>query len=91
MKTLFVICFLFCTSLTFAQQRKLKTPQPNMMQLMTVEIRLNPVDTIFNNFSFDYLPVKGYPYFTADPKKPFYTISQRDSVVSVIDGMFFVE
>ena len=91
MKKFLFILLLLSPVLVFAQQRKLKSPQPNLAQLMMVEIRLNPADTIFNHFSFDYLPVKGYPYFTADPKKPFYTIAQRDSIVRKIDELFFEE
>ena len=60
-----------------------------MIELTRFEIRLNPNDTIFNNVNFDYLPVKGFPFFTADPRKDFYTIEQRDSVMKKIDEMFF--
>jgi hypothetical protein len=75
--------------ISHSQQRKLKARQPNMIELTLFEIRLNPNDTIFNNVCFDYLPVKGFPFFTADPRKDLYTIEQRDSVMRKIDDMFF--
>ncbi len=72
-----------------AQERKLKTIQPSMMELMMFEVKLNPSDTIFNNVNFDHLPVKGYPFFTAVPGKAFYTIEQRDSILQKIDDLFY--
>ena len=72
-----------------AQERVLKDPQPNMMQLMQFEIKLNPNDTIFNNVDFSYLPVKGFPFYTASYKQPLYTIEQRDSITARIDDLFF--
>ena len=73
----------------FAQERKLKERQPNVIELTMFDIRLHPNDTMFNNVKFDHLPVKGFPFFTADPRKEFYTIEQRDSVMKRIDDMFF--
>ncbi len=72
-----------------AQERKLKAMQPNMMELMMFEVKLNPSDTIFNNVNFDHLPVKGFPFFTAVPGKEFYTIEQRDSIIKKIDDLFY--
>jgi hypothetical protein len=72
-----------------AQERKLKERQPNVIELTMFDIRLHPNDTMFNNVKFDHLPVKGFPFFTADPRKDFYTVEQRDSVMRRIDEMFF--
>ena len=89
MKLLFLLGILFVPSILFAQERKLKSRQPGVIELTHFEIRLHPNDTIFNNVSFDHLPVKGFPFFTADPRKDFYTVEQRDSVLRRVDEMFF--
>ena len=75
--------------LVSAQERVLKDPQPNLMQLTHFVIKLNPNDTIFNNVDFSHLPVKGFPFYTATYKQPHYTIEQRDSIIAKIDDMFF--
>jgi hypothetical protein len=41
------------------------------------------------NIDFSHLPVKGFPFYTASYKQPFYTIEQRDSVLKRIDELFF--
>lgn len=74
-----------------AQERKLKARQPGVIELTMFEIRLHPNDTMFNQVSFDHLPVRGFPFFTADPRKEFYTVEQRDSVLFIIDALFFEE
>ena len=83
------IAFLLPALFANAQERKLKTIQPNMMELMMFEVKLNPSDTIFNNVNFDYLPVKGFPFFTAVLGKEFYTLEQRDSIIKKIDDLFY--
>jgi hypothetical protein len=79
------------SSTTFAQDRKLKENQTSLAQLMLFEIKLNPNDTMFNSVDFSYLPLKGFPYFLADPNQSFYTVAQRDSIIRKVDGMFFEE
>ena len=92
MKYLIIILFCaFITTLTFAQERTLKENQPSLAQLMLFEIKLNPHDTMFRSVDFSYLPLKGFPYFFADPNQSFYTVAQRDSIIRKVDGMFFEE
>lgn len=75
--------------ISHSQDRKLKPRQPSIIELTMYEIRLHPNDTMFNQVSFDHLPVRGFPFYTADPGKEFYTVEQRDSVIRRIDDMFF--
>jgi hypothetical protein len=89
MRTFILLCFLGLPLSLYAQQRELKAIQPSLAELMMFEIRLNPADTIFSYYDFSYLPVKGFPLFTADPSMPFYTVAQRDSIVRKLDGLFF--
>jgi len=89
MKLYFLLGILFAPGILLAQERKLKARQPGVIELTHFEIRLHPNDTMFNSVSFDHLPVKGFPFFTADPRKDFYTVEQRDSVLRRIDDMFF--
>jgi hypothetical protein len=89
MKYIFVLGLFLITSSAFSQERVLKNPHPSMMELMHFEIKLNPNDTIFNSVDFSYLPVKGFPFYTASYKQPYYTMEQRDSILKVIDDMFF--
>ena len=56
---------------------------------MMFQVQLNPSDTIFNSVDFDYLPVKGFPLFTANPFVKHYTIQERDSILRRIDELFF--
>jgi hypothetical protein len=84
--TIILCCVL---GLVSAQERVLKDPQPNLMQLTHFVIKLNPNDTIFNSVDFSHLPVKGFPFYTATYKQPFYTVEQRDSILMKIDEMFF--
>jgi len=84
-----LMLFIVFPFVSYSQERKLKERQPNVIELTMFEIRLHPNDTMFNNVSFDHLPVKGFPFFTADPRKDFYTIEQRDSVLRLIENMFF--
>jgi hypothetical protein len=88
-KTICIVIFVLISVAIFAQERKLKYPQPGVALLMHFQIRLNPNDTIFNNVDFSYLPVKNFPFFTADPKIPMLTIHQRDSVIRRVDALFF--
>ena len=88
-RVIFTISLMLLALFVNAQERKLKAIQPNMMELMMFEVKLNPSDTIFNNVNFDYLPVKGFPFFTAVPSKSFYTIEQRDSILKKIDELFY--
>jgi hypothetical protein len=89
MNKLLLLSILLFPGTLIAQERKLKARQPNVIELTHFDIRLHPNDTMFNNVKFDHLPVKGFPFFTADPRKDFYTIEQRDSVLRRIDEMFF--
>lgn len=89
MRILFVIGLLLLTSAAFAQERVLKDPQPSMFELTQFQIKLNPNDTMFNNVDFSHLPVKGFPFYTATYKQPYYTVEQRDSIISRIDKLFF--
>ena len=82
-----ILCCVICV--VSAQERVLKNPQPNLMQLTQFVIKLNPNDTIFNNVDFSHLPVKGFPFYTATYKQSYYTIEQRDSIIAKIDDMFF--
>jgi hypothetical protein len=91
MKQIILIVLIAFPIFGFTQTRKLKNPQPGVAQLMHFQIRLNPNDTIFDNVDFSYLPVKGFPFFTADYKVPFYSITQRDSIVKKVDLLFFEE
>ena len=91
MRKLIVLLLLMLPLFAYSQNRKLKERQPTMIELMQVEIRLHPDDTMFNNVKFDHLPVKGFPFFTADARKDFYTKEQRDSVLRKIDALFFEE
>lgn len=77
--------------ISHSQERKLKPRQPSVIELTMFEIRLHPNDTMFNQVSFDHLPVKGFPFFTADPRRDFYAVEQRDSVMRKIDDLFFEE
>jgi hypothetical protein len=85
-----LICYLLSGS-GYAQDRVLKTKQPTKSQLVLFIIPLNPNDTIFNSVDFSYLPVKGFPYFTTDDDRPFYTITQRDSIIRKVDELFYEE
>jgi hypothetical protein len=89
MRKIILLALLFIPLISFSQPRMLKKQQPSAVQLMMFEIRLNPNDTVFNSVDFSYLPVKGYPFFTADPRKEFYTIQQRDSILRKLDELFF--
>lgn len=88
--TLITIFSLFAIN-SFAQERVLKKQQPSMMQLMLFEIKLNPKDTSFASVDFSHLPIKGYPFFTADYSQEFYNAAQRDSIIRKVDAMFFEE
>jgi len=79
----------FLPLMALSQDRNLKERQPNVIELTQFEIRLHPNDTMFNSISFEHLPVKGFPFFTADSRKDFYTVEERDSVLRRIDDMFF--
>jgi hypothetical protein len=89
MKYKLLIVFSLIAGSVSAQERVLKDPQPNIMQLTHFVIKLNPNDTIFNSVDFSHLPVKGFPFYTASYKQPLYTVEQRDSILRKIDGMFF--
>jgi hypothetical protein len=89
MKYILLMTFSLIVGSTSAQERVLKNPQPNLMQLTHFVIKLNPNDTIFNSVDFSHLPVKGFPFYTASYKLPFYTVEQRDSILKKIDELFF--
>lgn len=92
MKYLFLSLFLCsCMSQLHAQDRVLKNPQPGLIELTQFQIKIQPGDTMFNNVDFSYLPVKGFPLFTASPNQPFYTVEQRDSIIRLVDSFFFEE
>jgi len=92
MKYLFLSLLLCCCmSELLAQDRVLKNPQPGLIELTQFQILIQPGDTMFNNVDFSYLPIKGFPIYTASPNQPFYTIEQRDSIIKIIDAFFFEE
>jgi hypothetical protein len=88
---LLIILFCLLSSLSIAQDRKLKENQPSITELLLFEIRLNPNDTVFRSVDFSHLPLKGFPYFIADYNQPFYSSSQRDSIIRKVDELFFEE
>jgi hypothetical protein len=90
-KMILILLFMLITNVGFTQERKLKDNQPTMIELMMVVIPINPYDTVLQPSNFSHLPIKGFPFFTADPSIPFYTIAQRDSIIRKVDGMFFEE
>lgn len=91
MRKIILLTMLLVPITLIAQEHKLKARQPSVIELTMFEIRLHPNDTMFNQVNFDHLPVRGFPFFTADPGKEFYTVEQRDSVLRKIDDLFFEE
>lgn len=88
-KVLLVVVFMIVSISGYSQDRKLKSEQPSMAQLMLLQVRLNPADTMLSYKNFSHLPVKHFPKFIADESQPIYSISQRDSIIRKVDELFF--